>query len=102
MIRKRLDPGTRMLTIRVAAMECAQKPGGWASLTRARIAKRARCSEGLVSVYLGDMKDIRKILIQDAIKFETISVLAQVLCSADAYRVSPTLKNKVLTASLER
>lgn len=52
--------GFNRAKILAAAVEVARVPGGWSLLTRKRIAEQAKCSEGLVSRYLGDMKDARR------------------------------------------
>jgi hypothetical protein len=48
-----------------AAVRAACKRDGSLWLTRSMIAKAAGCSEGLVSHYLGDMKDVRRAVFQE-------------------------------------
>lgn len=78
-------PRKRHAMILHAAVEYCREPGGWASLTRAAIAKRAGCSESLVSRYLTDMNSIRKSIMRVAIKHEYREIIDVSLAMHDGY-----------------
>lgn len=90
-MRKRFVPNARREIILNAALVLSKKPGGWATLTRQRIAKAADCSEGLVSRYLGNMEAARKAVMKLAIHNEEIDVIVQSLAAHDGYAVKKWL-----------
>ena len=96
--RTRLQPKARKATILIAAIRLARRPGGLSSLTRASIAKEARCTEGLVSHYLSDMTTVRAIIMKDAIKHEYLDLIAQGIALNDKHtrNISPVLKHRAL------
>lgn len=59
-----------------AVDHCRKAPGGWAFLTRAKIAEAAECSNGLVSRCLGDMVSVRKAIMKVAVKNDYQEIIA--------------------------
>jgi AcrR family transcriptional regulator len=104
MSNERFKPTIRRELILRAAIESARQPGGWSLITRQVIANAAGCSEGLVSRYLGDMKDARKHIMRAAIKDEIVEIIAQSIVCHDGYAVKKwlpeTLKQKALQSLL--
>lgn len=94
----RLTPRKRRESIIVAALHLASSPGGWNRLTRAAIAERAGCSTGCVSLHLGSMQAVRRVLVRAAITQENLDVLIQALSAGDpaAERMKPMLRQKAL------
>ena len=99
----RLKPQARAEVILIAAMRIARRPGGWASLTRARIATEARCADSLVTLRLGSMDVIRRTLMKRAIKHEYFDLIAQGLAAGDpsARALSPILKHKAVATMVD-
>ena len=99
----RLKPQARAEVILIAAMRIARRPGGWASLTRARIATEARCADSLVTLRLGSMDAIRRTLMKRAIKHEYFDLIAQGLAAGDpsARALSPILKHKAVATMVD-
>jgi AcrR family transcriptional regulator len=99
----RLKPQARAEVILIAAMRIARRPGGWASLTRARIASEARCADSLVTLRLGSMDAIRQTLMKRAIKHEYFDLIAQGLAAGDpsARALSPILKHKAVATMVD-
>jgi len=81
----RHKPAVRKALILEAAVEVASLPGGWSAFTRDAIAKQAACSDGLVSRYLGDIPEARKLVMRQAIKREILSIIVQSLAAQDGY-----------------
>lgn len=102
MSNKRYSPTIRREMILRAAVETARKPGGWARLTRQSIALEADVSEGLVSRYLGDMKDARRAIMREAIRNEHLDIIAASVAARDGYAVKKwlpqSLKQKALSS----
>ena len=103
-MHKRLTAEVRRKMIITAALDCANQPGGWTSLTRRGIAQCAKCSEGLVSLHLGDMCKVRRVVMRAAIKAEMTEIIMQSLACQDGYAVTkwlpPSLKQKALASLL--
>ena len=99
----RLKPSARREVILIAAMRLARRPGGWASLTRARIATEARCTDSLVSLRLGSMDVVRRTLMKTAIKYEYFDLIAQGLAAGDpsVRALSPILKHKAVATMVD-
>ena len=99
----RQKPQARAEVILIAAMRIARRHGGWACLTRARIATEARCSDGLVSQRLGSMDVVRRTLMKMAIKHEYFDLIAQGLAAGDpsARALSPILKHKAAATMVD-
>lgn len=90
-------PSVRREMILRAAIKAARTPVGFITLTRARIADHAECSEGLVSRYLGSMEDVRRIVLEIAIDEEILPIIAQYLAFTGGKAKIPTaLKQKAL------
>jgi hypothetical protein len=104
MSNKRFKPTIRRELILRAAIESARQPGGWGLITRQVIATAAGCSEGLVSRYLGDMKDARRIIMKAAIRDEITEIIIQSIVAHDGYAVKKwlpeSLKQKALQSLL--
>jgi hypothetical protein len=96
--RERLIPGERKLKIFNAAVDLCCELGGWNALTRAKIAKRAKCSEGLVSVYLGDVAGLKRRILRYAIKHDYAPIVGQAIASGVNLTISPELRRKAVNA----
>lgn len=83
MQRRRLKPLDRSNEILTAAVALASRSGGYLSLTRAAVAARAQCSEGLVSSYFNTMQQMRRAVMRHAVKHEVLSIVAQGLATGD-------------------
>ena len=85
-----------------AAVELAQRPGGWSTLTRSGIAGAADCSDGLVSKHLGSMDCVRREVAHYAVRNQIVSIISQSLAAHDGYVVKTwlpkALKMKALKA----
>ena len=85
-----------------AAVELAQGPGGWSTLTRSRIASAADCSDGLVSKHLGNMEMVKREVAHYAVRNQIVSIITQSLAAHDGYVVKSwlpkALKLKALRA----
>lgn len=79
-----------------AAISAARVPGGWSTLTREKIARFAGCSDGLVSLYLGDMANTRRCIMQTAVEQEILEIVVQSIVAHDGYRVPRALKQRAL------
>jgi hypothetical protein len=64
-------------------------------LTRQVIAIAAGCSEGLVSRYLGDMKDARRLIMKAAIRDEIVEIIVQSVVAHDGYAVKKWLPSEL-------
>lgn len=81
-----------------AALRVAEKPAGWATLSRIKVAIEADCSEGLVSNYFGTMAQFRRRIIRAAIVKKNLKIIGQAIAAGDtcALKVDADLKNKAL------
>jgi AcrR family transcriptional regulator len=97
MKRQRLAPTTRKSQILDAAMALAAEIG-YQKVTREAIAVRAGCAPGLVSVYFGNMNDLRRSIISAAIARRDLKVLAQGLAAGEskAKRAPEELKQQAV------
>lgn len=100
MTTKHLSAEVRRELILKAAVEVARVPGGWSTLTRERIALYAGVSDGLVSLYLGDMKDVRRSIMREAVRDEIFEIIIQSLVAYDGHFVPKALKRKALSSLL--
>lgn len=94
--RKRFKPGFRADTILQAAILVATRDGGWESFTRKEIAEVANCSEGLVSQYLGTMKQARKAVMKFAQRNELVEIMIKSVTSLDGEAVKTDIKRQEL------
>lgn len=92
----------RRAAILDAAVKVANKRGGWINLTRQGIAAEAECSDGLVNRYFGDMHHIRRSLMEEAIRKQKLSIIAQSLVANDGYaeKTPAEIKTKALLSLL--
>lgn len=84
-------------TILNAAVALTGKDG-LASLTRARVARRARVSVGLVNYHFTTMRELRRRVIEHAVHCELVPVLAKIYAdSPDEIngRMYPALREKI-------
>lgn len=95
MSNQRFKPTIRRELILAAAIQVASRKGGWASLTRERIANEAGVSDGLVSRYLGDMPAARKAIIKAAIKAENLEIIIQSIVAHDGFAVKKLLPTEL-------
>lgn len=96
---KGIDPErtkVRRQIMLAAALRLASCPGGWYTLTRQKIAKASLCSEALVSRYLGNMPEVRKAIMREAIRREILEIISQSIAAHDGYAVKKCLKHKLL------
>lgn len=96
--RKRQEPADRRYQILTAAIAVAERPNGWASLTRELVAKEVGCAEALISKYFGTMPDFRRTIMRSAILTENLNVIAQGLAAGDrhAQKADAELKRNAL------
>lgn len=97
---KRFEPATRKRMLIEAAIEAARQPGGWSRLTRESIAKQAECSDGLISRYLGDMANVRKVIMRVAVKREIREIIAQSIAAHDGYTIKSELRQRSISSLL--
>lgn len=91
----RLNPKIRHQFIVNAALKVSRKSGGWTTLTRQMIAREADCSEGLISRYLGDMQNARRIIMREAIRREVVEIILQSLVARDGYVIKRDLPERL-------
>lgn len=98
----KLGSKIRREIILVAAIHIASEPGGWNTLTLAKIAKHSHCTHGLISHYYGSISALRRALVHAAIKQENFDILIQALSAGDpeAKRMRPLLKQKAFAHTL--
>lgn len=82
------------------AVSIASQPGGWAKLTRRAIAKQSECSEGLVSLYLGDVPTIRRTVMKTAIREGIVCIIIQSMAAHDGYAVARWLPKSLRTKAI--
>ena len=63
--------------VRVAASK------GYATMSRAAVAKAAGCSETLPSVYFGPMRNLRIAVVRDAIAKKNLRIIGQAVAAKD-------------------
>lgn len=76
-----------------AALTVAERVG-YMTMTREQIAAEAECSPGLVSLHLGTMPAMRRLVMRAAVRQRRLQVIAQGLAMRDpvALRVSEELR----------
>ena len=91
--QKRLDPRDRREALLTAALELASTSGVH-GLRRDHLAERAGVSQALVTVYLGNVPEMRRKVMRAAVKRGIIPVVARGLAVNDphAKRADPVLK----------
>lgn len=96
----KLPDVVRRKLIICAGLRIARGRGGWASMTRVKIARECHCSEALVNRYFGTMDKARTAIMKEAIKTELWDVVAQgIACKEPACdRLSPLAKHKALSS----
>jgi DNA-binding transcriptional regulator YbjK len=94
--RARVAPEFRRVAVLESAVTVAQRDG-WRAMTRDTIAELSCISAGLVSYVLGDMEAVRRVVLQEAIRREIVSIVAEALTSGspEALIVSKKLRSKV-------
>lgn len=101
---KRLSEATRKKMIIKAAVRISRRAGGWSALTRASIAREAKCSDGLVSRHLGDMQNVRATVMTQAVTEEILEIIAQSIAANDGFackkKLPEALRQKALTSLL--
>jgi len=95
MTTSRLPPKERAQQLLAAAVEEA-RVNGFGNLGRNAIARRAGVSGPLVGKRLGEMAEIRKQVMREAIRGELLTVVAQGLAVGDptARRAPPALRKR--------
>lgn len=88
------------MALLAVAVDIANRPGGWSKLTRRAIAREAACSEGLVSLYLGDVPTIRKAVIRAAVRRELVEIIVQSIAANDGYTVTRWLPKSLRTKAV--
>lgn len=90
---KRLPPNDRRALVLEAALHTAEHKG-YRRMTRDLIAVRAEVSPSLVSLYLGTMPQLRRVVMREAIKREIVPIVAAGLAERDpaALRAGPALR----------
>jgi AcrR family transcriptional regulator len=103
-VSKRLEQTARRAEILAAALRVAAERGGWISLTRAAVAREARCSDALVSVHFGTMTEFRRSVMRAAIRDRNMPVVFQGMAAGDrmALRAPQELKEAAVAAILAK
>lgn len=99
----RIHPKIRKGILITAAVEVAVKKG-YLNMTRQHIAKHANVSAALISNYLGSMVQIRKLVLQEAVKREIPQLIAQGLVNKNKFIIKNTpvtLKKQALNKLTE-
>jgi len=74
--RTRMKPDTRREQVLAAAVREAERVG-FSNVSRKDIAARAGCSEGLIRHYLGNLTELRRAIMGEAIRTNNHRVIAQ-------------------------
>ena len=95
-------PVTRKTEILSAAIQLAESEG-LNEMNRDQVAAVAKCSTGLVNLYFGTMKQLRRAVIGEAVRTKNLNVIAQALVLGDprAKRAPDELKREALASVLE-
>lgn len=98
MTKKRQRPDDRKYQILTAALAVAERPGGFAKLTRESVAKEVGCAEALISRYFGTMISLRRTVMRSAILTKNLAIVAQGLAAGDSHalKAAPDLKVRAL------
>lgn len=98
-MRKRLEPLDRRQQILDAAIDQAREQG-FQNVTREGIARKAECSDGLVSSYFNTMSQLKRALMREAIRSEVLEIVAQGLVVGDpcAKKAPEELKKRAIGA----
>jgi AcrR family transcriptional regulator len=98
----RLTSRVRCDLILSAALRLASEPGGWNSLTIAKVAIECHCTPGLIFHFFKSAKSLRSKVVRAAIKQENFDILIQALTAGDpeAKRMKPMLRNKAFAHTL--
>lgn len=101
-MRLRLDPKFRKELIILAALRVAERPGGWANLTRDMVAAEAGCATGTVSLHFNTMKQFRRAIMRAAIAKKNLNVLGQGLAMRDecALKADKPLREAAIRAAM--
>jgi len=78
----RSTPQLRIRAILQAALHLARRHG-YTRITRAMIAERAGCSASLISAHVGDMMQVRRLVLREAVRTEDWVVVAQGIVARD-------------------
>src|SRR5258707_673693 len=94
---KRLPPNDRRALVLEAALYTAEQRG-YRRMTRDHIAARADVSPSLVSLYLGTMPQLRRVVMREAIKREIVPIVAAGLAERDpaALRARQSLRARAV------
>ena len=84
----RLQPGDRKNLIMEAALRVAGEPGGFSTITRAKVAKEALCSEGLVSRYYGRMPQFKRKIMRTAVELRLLGIIREGIATGEAHALS--------------
>lgn len=95
--RTRMLPAARREIILSCAINLA-KNIGYATLTRAKVAKLARVSDALIAYYFKGRDGLKIAVMRHAIKHEILEIMMQGLSVNDSMlrRIKPDLKNKLM------
>lgn len=95
---KRLNPTDRKPLL-VDAAVAAATAHGYRRMTRDHIAAEANVSPGLVSLYLGTMPNVRRVVMREAVRRGVVSIVAEGLAERDkqALKAPPALKSEAAT-----
>jgi AcrR family transcriptional regulator len=96
MSRKRMLPTERKREILAAALRVATRPGGWANLTRADVAREAGCVASLITAHFGTMIGFRRAVMRAAIAGEHLAVIAQGIVAGHTCAIKAPVDLKVL------
>lgn len=95
---KRLHPIDRRALVLDAALHTAQRHG-CRRMTRDQIAARAEVSPSLVSLYLGTMPKLRRLVMREAVKREIVPIVAEGLADRDPAALAASADLRRLAAA---
>ena len=84
MTRKRMTPADRRTEVLMAALRASARIG-YNRVTRDAIATEAACSPGLVSLCLGTVPQMRRVIMREAVRSRCLPIIAQGLAVRDPH-----------------
>jgi AcrR family transcriptional regulator len=96
-----MEPGDRKRQLVTTATQLAERTG-YQKVTRESLAKRARCSEALITFHFGSMDRLRTAMMRHAVENSILPVIAQGLAANDphAKKAPEDLKRRALLAAV--
>lgn len=95
----RLTHEDRKAQILSAAVALAAKSGGLASLQRAHVAARAKCSPNLVNHYMGTRAAMISAIVKEAVRAGNLDIIGQavIIGHAGVRKLDPKVKQRAIS-----